>query len=97
MKIHLLSLVSAALSLLASISAAAQVPNGTLDTWITRNAQEVPQDWSTIDEAIKSSPFGGFYNTVTTAKDPGSHIGAFAARMETKLDPFFALECVDSE
>ncbi|MBD2714916.1 T9SS type A sorting domain-containing protein [Microvirga sp. STR05] len=84
--------LAAALSLLTATTVSAQtttVPNGTLDTWITRSTLEVPQSWSTIDEAIKTVPvFGGLYTSVTTAKDAGSRTGAFAARMETKLDPF---------
>lgn len=91
MKKSVLILTTSLSLLAASTVASAQttaVPNGTLDTWITRSALEVPQSWSTIDEAIKQVPvFGSFYSTVTTSKDAGSRTGAFAARLETKLDP----------
>jgi hypothetical protein len=90
MKTTLLTLVAAAMSLLTTTTASAQVatvPNGSFDTWVTRTGLEVPQNWTTIDEAIKSNPlFGALYSTLTTSKDAASRTGAFAAKMETKTD-----------
>lgn len=63
------------------------VPNGGFETWVTRSNLEVPQSWTTFDEAIEASPLGSFYSSVTTTKNAGSRTGAFAARMETTLDP----------
>lgn len=93
MKTTLLALAATAASLLTASTTSAQVatvPGGNFDTWITRNSLEVPQNWTTIDEALKLGlgPLGGLYNTVTVTKDAGSRTGAFAAKMETKLDPF---------
>ena len=92
MKTTLRTLAAAVVALLTTTAASAQVtavPNGTLETWVTRTALEVPQDWSTIDEAIKLflGPLGGLYTSVTVSKDASSHAGAFAAKMEVKLDP----------
>jgi|GEM_PF-1098949 len=89
MKKRLFSLAATALSLLTALTSSAQtstVPNGNLNAWQTRSTVEVPQDWTTTDEAIKASPFGFFYATSTTTKATDSRTG-FAARLETKTDP----------
>ena len=91
MRAALLALATTGFSLFASITASAQaVSNGTFETWVTRRALEVPQSWTTVDEGIKSSPFGIAYNTVTTTKDAGSYAGSFAAKLETKRDPIIS-------
>ncbi|SNR39326.1 T9SS type A sorting domain-containing protein [Hymenobacter mucosus] len=68
----------------ASAQTASTIPNGNLDTWVTRNGLEVPENWSTIDEALKA--FGPLYTSVTASKSTDVHAGSFAARMETKND-----------
>ncbi|WP_375434471.1 T9SS type A sorting domain-containing protein [uncultured Hymenobacter sp.] len=92
MKATLLALVTASFSLFASTTSSAQaVSNGTFETWVTRTGLEVPQSWTTVDEGIETSPFGSFYTTVTASKDLSSHAGTFAAKLETKNDPFVSM------
>lgn len=90
MKTFVRSLALAAGLLGASQTLAQTIPNAGFETWVTRSTVEVPQDWTTFDEAIKSSPLGALYSTTTTTKDAGSRTGSFAARMETKNDPFLS-------
>jgi len=94
MKTTLLTLATAALGLFTTTASAqvAAVPNGTFDTWATRTGLEVPQNWTTVDEAIESDPdLSALYSSTTTTKDPGSRTGAFAAKMESKNDLILSL------
>lgn len=87
MRATLLALVTASFSLFASTTTSAQaVSNGTFETWVNRKTLEVPFNWTTIDEAIKSFPLAAAYGTVTSTKDASSHAGSYAAKLETKVD-----------
>lgn len=90
MKANLLKLATALALLIPTAALAQAVPNGTFETWVSRTGLEVPQSWTTVDEGIKGSPFGGAYTTVTTSKDADSRTGALAAKMESKSNVFLS-------
>lgn len=84
----MLSALATGAALLAAPSAHAQtpaVPNGSLDTWVTRNGAEEPQGWQTFDDlylfVIKQFPITG--GTHTTAKTATAHSGAYAAQLQS--------------
>ncbi|MBX0292933.1 T9SS type A sorting domain-containing protein [Hymenobacter sp. HSC-4F20] len=88
---HLLRSFFAGISLLAATSTAqaqtpTPVPNGTLDTWVARNAaREIPQGWFTTEDILEplvgqQLPAIGFVTKSTTV-----HQGTFAAEL-TSID-----------
>jgi hypothetical protein len=70
-------LASAAL-LIAAAAPAQTIPNGTLDSWATRNGVESPTNWLTTDDLL-----GGFLRTGTVVKTTTAHGGAYAAQLQT--------------
>lgn len=85
---RILSALATGAALLATPPAHAQtlaVPNGNLDTWVTRNGAEEPQGWQTFDDLYlfinKQFPIAG--GTRTTAKTATAHSGAYAAQLQT--------------
>ena len=69
-------------------ASAQTIPNGTLDTWATRNSVEAPTNWLNTDDAIAASPFGALFpiriQTGTVTKTTDFQQGTFAARLESK-------------
>lgn len=67
---------------LASHPAAAQaIPNGTFETWATRNTAEAPANWLTQDDVLAAEFPGYSFNTGTVTKSTDAHGGAFAAQL----------------
>ncbi|UOR05971.1 T9SS type A sorting domain-containing protein [Hymenobacter aerilatus] len=64
------------------------IPNGTLDTWATRNNVEAPANWLNTDDAVAAAPFGALLptriQTGTVTKSTDFQQGTFAARLESK-------------
>ncbi|WP_310397021.1 T9SS type A sorting domain-containing protein [Hymenobacter sp.] len=75
----LLALLAGACMMTAAPARAQTLPNGNLDTWVTRNGVEAPADWSTTDEIFPSSPP---LNSVT--KTSVAQSGPFAAQLQTQ-------------
>ncbi|QJX45656.1 T9SS type A sorting domain-containing protein [Hymenobacter taeanensis] len=91
MKLLLRTVTAALAALLYSSAALAQtaptVPNGAMETWVTRNSGEVPQSWLNVDDVIAyladvpSLPV----SSLTMTKSSDAHGGSFAAQLETKV------------
>lgn len=81
-----LPLLLLALSLTLGQASAQTIPNGTLDTWATRNDVEAPTNWLNTDDAVAASPLGGLIliKTGTVTKSTDFQQGTFAARLESK-------------
>lgn len=54
------------------------IPNGNLDTWVTRNDVESPTNWLITDDLL-----GGILRTGTVVKTNVTHGGHFAAQLQT--------------
>lgn len=66
------------LLLLAGPAPAQTIPNGSLDSWATRNGVESPTGWLTTDDLL-----GGFLRTGTVVKTTTAHGGTYAAQLQT--------------
>ena len=78
----LLSPVFLAAHLLAPMVGQAQqaVPNGTLETWTTRNGGDAPVQWQTTDDVLSVS-LPKLPSTGTVIKSSDMHGGSFAAKL----------------
>lgn len=93
MKQLLRNAVAALAGLLYSSAALAQtpgvVPNGTFETWVTRNSAEAPQRWVTTDDFIPLTPLAPaaqfLIPTGTTTKATDAHAGSFSAQLQNVL------------
>jgi len=74
--------------LLAAGTAQAQsaVPNGTMETWLTRSGSDSPAQWLTTDDALRlGNP--GLPTTGSVLKSTTSHGGSFAAQLVSISSP----------
>ena len=76
-----LLLLTGSLLPLGSAQAQQAVPNGPLETWVTRTG-DAPTSWLTTDDLIQSV-FSGFPTTASVAKSTDKHAGSFAAKLTT--------------
>ncbi|MCB2378314.1 T9SS type A sorting domain-containing protein [Hymenobacter sp. BT635] len=61
------------------------LPNGTLETWSTRNSALAPTGWFTFDDLLASIGFP--FPTATTTRSTDKHAGTYAAQLESKSNP----------
>lgn len=73
------ALVAASLLSLGAARAQQAVPNGTMETWVTRNG-DAPAQWRTTDDFLQEL-LPGFPLTNALTKSTTSHAGSFAARL----------------
>ncbi|GAB3840490.1 hypothetical protein [Hymenobacter jeollabukensis] len=84
MKQRLTTLLTAGTQLLLVATAAAQVPNGDLESWETRDGAERPRHWVTTDDILQSAGQQP-WNDVT--KTPDKYAGNSAMRIQNTLIP----------
>ncbi|MBC6990368.1 T9SS type A sorting domain-containing protein [Hymenobacter sp. BT491] len=86
-----ISLITILLAAAPSAQAQQAVPNGTMETWQTRNGGDVPQSWLTTDDALAAAGIPSLLNTGTVSKSTDHQGGSFAAKLETKTTILSAL------
>ena len=72
-----------------TVTAQNTLPNASLDTWVSRNGYEAPQEWVTSDDVLAQLGTAGLVRTV--AKTTDVRAGAFAALLTPKRVPFVNL------
>ncbi|GAA3965837.1 T9SS type A sorting domain-containing protein [Hymenobacter antarcticus] len=73
-------LLAAGLLTLSTTHAQQAVPNGAMETWLTRNGGEAPAQWLTTDDALQVG-LPGFPVTNAVSKSTDKRGGSFAARL----------------
>lgn len=78
-------LLVASLLSLGAARAQQAVPNGTLETWVTRNNGDAPAQWLTTDDVIQELfPMPGIPASGTVVKSTMAHGGNFAAQVSNR-------------
>ena len=73
-------LLATALLTLSTAHAQQAVPNGVMETWLTRNGGEAPAQWQTTDDLL-NAVLPGFPATRAVSKSTDFRAGSFAARL----------------
>lgn len=81
-------LLAAGLLSLGTARAQQAVPNGALETWVTRNGGDAPAQWLTTDDALQQAiPIPGLPASGTVIKSTVAHGGGFAAQLSNQSFP----------
>ena len=72
---------------LGTTQAQQAVPNGTLETWGTRNSTDVPAQWLTTDDVLQAG-LPGFPATPAVTKSSDARGGSFAAKLTNTTTAF---------
>ncbi|PJJ48088.1 T9SS type A sorting domain-containing protein [Hymenobacter chitinivorans] len=86
LRLFLLALTSAGTLTAAS---AQTLPNGNLETWVTRGTALAPTGWATFDDVLISLGFP--IPTGTTSRSTDKHGGQYAALLENKANPLLGV------